>query len=201
MKEADYNTYIRAFTRLFQVYDSATPYLDIPEDFKHFVQKKRAWLERLKSPEFPVAFLGAFSAGKSTIINAVLGDDILPQATKSLTAIPTLIRKGKANKAVISYLTEAERAELKELYLEELSKELRTSPEVYRSLGKTEVLARLGADIDRQKASFGTFNKQKFYDELKVLIEGWDKLSGATKEITLDELPSYVTEDLSLIHI
>ena len=195
MKEADYNTYIRAFTRLFQVYDSATPFLEVPEDFKHFIQKKRAWLERLKSPEFPVAFLGAFSAGKSTIINAVLGDDILPQATKSLTAIPTLIRKGKSNKAIISYLTEAERSELKDLYLEELSKELRTSPETYRSLGKAEVLARLGADIERQKSQYGSFNKQKFFDELKVLIEGWDKLSGATKEITLDELPSYVTED------
>lgn len=195
MKEADYNSYIKAFTRLFEVFDGAAPYLDVTEDFKYFINRKRAWLERLKSPEFPVAFLGAFSAGKSTIINAVLGDDILPQATKSLTAIPTLIRKGKANKAVISYLTEAERAELKDLYLEELSKELRTNPETYRSLGKAEVLARLGSDIERQRTQYGSFNKQKFFEELKTLIEGWDKLSGATKEITLDELPSYVTED------
>ncbi|MFM8330166.1 MAG: dynamin family protein, partial [Candidatus Methylumidiphilus sp.] len=114
MKEADYNHYISAFSRLFEVYDSAAPYLDVSEDFKYYISRKRSWLERLKSPEFPVAFLGAFSAGKSTIINAVLGDDILPQATKSLTAIPTLIRKGKSNKAVISYLTEPERAELKD---------------------------------------------------------------------------------------
>ena len=195
MKEADYNTYIRAFTRLFQVYDSALPYLEVPEDFKIFIQKKRSWLERLKSPEFPVAFLGAFSAGKSTIINAVLGDDILPQATKSLTAIPTLIRKGKTNKAILSYLTEAERLELKDLYLEELSKELRTSADTYKSLGRAEVLARLSGDIERQRSQYGSFNKQKFFDELKVLVEGWDKLSGATREITLDELPNYVTED------
>ena len=195
MKEADYHTYIRAFTRLFQVFDSATPYLEVPDDFRIFIQKKRAWLERLKSPEFPVAFLGAFSAGKSTIINAVLGDDILPQATKSLTAIPTLIRKGKTNKAILSYLTEAERLELKDLYLEELSKELRTSVEVYRNLGKNEVVARLEADIERQKSQYGSFNKQKFFDELKTLIQGWDKHLGATREISLAELPAYVTED------
>jgi GTP-binding protein EngB required for normal cell division len=195
MKEADYNSYIKAFTRLFEVYDAATPYLEVPEDFKHFINRKRAWLERLKSPEFPVAFLGAFSAGKSTIINAVLGDDILPQATKSLTAIPTLIRKGRSNKAIISYLSASERAELKDLYLEELSKELRTNPEAYRALSNSDILARLNADIERQKSQYGTFNKQKFYDELKTLIQGWDRLVGATKEITLDELPNYVTED------
>ncbi len=195
MKEADYNHYIKAFTRLFEVFDAAVPYLNVSEDFKYFINRKRSWLERLKSPEFPVAFLGAFSAGKSTIINAVLGDDILPQATKSLTAIPTLIRKGRSNKAVISYLTETERAELKDLYLEELSKELRTSPETYRALDRTEALARLGSDIERQRTQYGSFNKQKFFDELKALIEGWDKLSGETREITLDELPNYVTED------
>ena len=195
MKEADYNSYIKAFTRLFEVYDAATPYLDVPEEFKVFINKKRAWLERLKSPEFPVAFLGAFSAGKSTIINAVLGDDILPQATKSLTAIPTLIRKGRANKAIISYLSENERLELRDLYLEELSKELRTNPDTYRSLGNADLISRLSADIERQRSQYGGFNKQKFFDELRVLLEGWGKLSGATKEISLEELPNYVTED------
>ena len=195
MKEVDYNHYIKAFSRLFEVYDAASPYLDVSEDFKYFINRKRSWLERLKSPEFPVAFLGAFSAGKSTIINAVLGADILPQATKSLTAIPTLIRKGRTNKAIISYLTEAERSELKALYLEELSKELRTNPETYKSLGNSEVLARLSSDIERQRTQYGSFNKQKFFDELKALIEGWEHLTGATKEITLDELPQYVTED------
>ena len=194
-KEADYNDYIKAYSRLFQVYDAAAPYLDVNDDFRHYINKKRSWLERLKTPEFPVAFLGAFSAGKSTIINAVLGDDILPQATKSLTAIPTLIRKGKTNKAIISYLTAAERQELSELYIEELSKELRTSADNYRSLSRPDLIARLSADIERQKSQYGSFNKLKFFDELKVLVEGWDKLAGATKEITLEELPNYVTED------
>lgn len=195
MKDADYTHYIKAYTRLFDVFDAAAPYIDVPEDFHYFINRKRSWLERLRSPEFPVAFLGAFSAGKSTIINAVLGDDILPQATKSLTAIPSLIRKGRANKAVISYLTEGERIELRDLYLEEISKELRTNPEAYRTLSHAELLVRMNQDIERQKTQYGTFNKQKFFDELKALIEGWNTLIGATKEITLDELPNYVTED------
>lgn len=195
MKESDYSNYVKAFTRLFEAYDAATPYLGVTDDFTYFVNRKRTWLERLKSPEFPVAFLGAFSAGKSTIINAVLGDDILPQATKSFTAIPTLIRKGRANRAVIHYLSESAREELKQLYLEELSKELRKSSDSYRKLSKGELLSSLAKDIEQYKNQFGSFNKQKFFDELKTLIEGWNKLSGAVKEIALAELPSYVTED------
>ncbi|QSA96032.1 dynamin family protein [Methylococcus sp. EFPC2] len=194
-KESDYTTYVKAFKRLFEAYDAAEPYLDLGEDFKYFVSRKRHWLERLASPEFPVAFLGAFSAGKSTIINAVLGDDILPQATKSFTAIPTLIRKGAGNRAVIHYLGEREREELKGLYVEELSKELRKPAETYLKLGKGELLGKLAKDIEQHRGQFGSFNKQKFYDELKVLIDGWNKLSGAVKEIALAELPAYVTED------
>jgi hypothetical protein len=195
MKEADYSNYVKAFTRLFEAYDAAAPHLGVTDDFKYFVNRKRTWLERLKSPEFPVAFLGAFSAGKSTIINAVLGDDILPQATKSFTAIPTLIRKGRANRAVIHYLNEGQRDELKNLYVEELSKELRQSSDAYRKLGQGELLGRLGKDIEHHRNQFGSFNKQKFFDELKTLVEGWNKHSGEVKEITLAELPSHVTED------
>src|SRR5690554_6455368 len=96
MKESDYSNYVKAFTRLFEAYDAAAPYLGVTDDFTYFVNRKRTWLERLKSPEFPVAFLGAFSAGKSTIINAILGDDILPQATKSFTLFPSRFEKARA---------------------------------------------------------------------------------------------------------
>jgi GTP-binding protein EngB required for normal cell division len=195
IKEVDYSNYIKAFTRLFEAYDTASSYLDVSDDFKYLVNRKRTWLERLKSPEFPVAFLGAFSAGKSTIINAVLGDDILPQATKSFTAIPTLIRKGRTNRAIVHYLNEAAREELKNLYVEELSKELRKGSDTYGALSKGELLSRLEKDIEQHKNQFGSFNKQKFFDELKVLIADWNKLSGAIKEIDLAELPHYITED------
>ncbi len=195
MKEVDYSSYVKAFTRLFEAYDAAAPYIEATDDFQYYVNRKRTWLERLKSPEFPVAFLGAFSAGKSTIINAVLGDDILPQATKSFTAIPTLIRKGRTNRAVIHYLDQQAREELKHLYVGELAKELRKQSENYDSLDHVELLQRLDKDIEQHKNQLGSFSKQKFFDELKVLMAGWSKLTGAVREIELDQLPHYVTED------
>jgi GTPase Era involved in 16S rRNA processing len=195
MKEVDYSSYVKAFTRLFEAYDAAAPYIETTDDFQYYVNRKRTWLERLKSPEFPVAFLGAFSAGKSTIINAVLGDDILPQATKSFTAIPTLIRKGRSNRAVIHYLDQPAREELRNLYVGELAKELRKQSENYDSLDHVELLQRLDKDIEQHKNQLGSFSKQKFFDELKILISGWNKLTGAVREIDLAQLPLYVTED------
>lgn len=195
MKESDYSIYIKSFSRLFEAYDACLPYLEVGDDFKLFAERKRHWLDRLKSPGFPVAFLGAFSAGKSTIINAILGEDILPQATKSFTAIPTLISRGSPQRAVIHYLGEAEREELKNLYVEEISKELRRPIADYLKLERSELLRRLESDIDQHVKQLGTFGKQKFFDELKILIKGWKKLNGDIKEIKLEDLPHYVTED------
>ncbi len=49
-------------------------------------------VERLKSHVFSIAVAGEFSTGKSTLINALLGDTILPTALKACTAVVTKIR-------------------------------------------------------------------------------------------------------------
>lgn len=50
--------------------------------------------ERLSSGQFQLAVLGQFKRGKSTLLNALLGEDILPSSVIPLTAIPTFIRYG-----------------------------------------------------------------------------------------------------------
>ena len=44
--------------------------------------------ERLKSHVFSIAVAGEFSTGKSTLINALLGDTVLPTALKACTSHP-----------------------------------------------------------------------------------------------------------------
>src|ERR671934_115081 len=48
-----------------------------------------------------VAVVGEFKRGKSTLINALLGEDVLPTGITSVTAVPTLVRFGPAARAVI----------------------------------------------------------------------------------------------------
>ncbi len=47
---------------------------------------------RLEQNRFHLAVLGQFKRGKSTLINALLGRDILPSAVVPLTAVPTFVR-------------------------------------------------------------------------------------------------------------
>ena len=48
-----------------------------------------------------VAVIGEFKRGKSKLINALLGKDVLPTGVTPVTAVPTLVRFGPAARAVI----------------------------------------------------------------------------------------------------
>jgi predicted GTPase len=52
---------------------------------------------------FRVIFVGSFSRGKSTTINALLGNQILPSKLAPATAISTVIRYGEEPKATVFF--------------------------------------------------------------------------------------------------
>jgi hypothetical protein len=187
--------FVERFEKVFERYDRVQAFLDIRDNLRAHVEKKRRWIERLRSPEFPVAFLGAFSAGKSMIINAILGRDILPEATKSYTAIPTIIKRGESDAVVIHYLDEPERRELRNLYVDAICRELHRNPGRFAELENRDLPAALQSEIDAHIRDVGVFNKEKSFEELKNLLAKWSRFSGTTREIGLDELNRYVTED------
>ncbi|NPV09705.1 MAG: Dynamin family protein [Anaerolineae bacterium] len=51
-------------------------------------------MQRLREQQLHLAVLGQFKRGKSTLLNALIGADILPAAVVPLTAVPTLLRWG-----------------------------------------------------------------------------------------------------------
>ncbi|MBV6442066.1 MAG: hypothetical protein EPGJADBJ_03764 [Saprospiraceae bacterium] len=111
------------FRTFYEVFDRIQDWLDLPEGQLRFIQRRRSLIERLEKPEFAIAFLGSFNAGKSTVINALIGKDILPEHNKALTAIPTYIRKGES-KPVVHYLSPEERVELYNLWVREIEHKL-----------------------------------------------------------------------------
>ena len=60
--------------------------------------------ERLDSESFHLAVLGQFKRGKSTFLNALLGQEILPTSVVPLTAIPTFVRWGPSLRIRIVFL-------------------------------------------------------------------------------------------------
>ncbi len=59
---------------------------------------------KLIAEQFNLVVLGQFKRGKSTLINALLGADLLPTAVVPLTSIVTIMHYGPEPRAVVSFL-------------------------------------------------------------------------------------------------
>jgi len=58
---------------------------------------------RLEDDGFEVALFGRVSSGKSSLLNALLGSDVLPIGVNPITAVPTKLRYGPAMRAAVTY--------------------------------------------------------------------------------------------------
>lgn len=89
---------------------------------------------RLRNPDLTIAFVGGFSAGKSSLVNDFLGRYLLPETTKVTTAVPTFVRTtSEPESAEFHYLNEVEVEKLGDLYRTEIAAlfqmpELATAP-------------------------------------------------------------------------
>jgi GTP-binding protein EngB required for normal cell division len=69
-----------------------------------FRGRLEAITSRLEDSNFEVAFFGRVSSGKSSLLNALLGKDILPVGINPITAVPTKLRSGPNARAVITFV-------------------------------------------------------------------------------------------------
>jgi predicted GTPase len=59
--------------------------------------------ERLGEGRFYVACIGQFKRGKSTLLNALVGDSVLPTGVVPITTVPTVLRYGEKRSARVRY--------------------------------------------------------------------------------------------------
>jgi GTP-binding protein EngB required for normal cell division len=74
--------------------------------------------ERLTEERFHLAVLGQFKRGKSTLLNALLGEPLLPTGIVPLTSIPTFLQSGKT-RVVRIFFRDGRCADFSDLALEE----------------------------------------------------------------------------------
>jgi hypothetical protein len=69
----------------------------------HVFEDARSLAERMSEGRFYVACIGQFKRGKSTLLDALLGDHILPTGVLPITAVPTVIRYGRSRSARVRF--------------------------------------------------------------------------------------------------
>jgi GTP-binding protein EngB required for normal cell division len=62
-----------------------------------------ALAERVAEGRFYVACIGQFKRGKSTVLNALLGDPVLPTGVVPITTVPTVVRYGRTRSARVRF--------------------------------------------------------------------------------------------------
>lgn len=106
----------RAWT--FEALDRIQAFLDDP-DFENASDEERVQLERarerLRGAKYRVVFLGAFNVGKSTLINAYLGDEYLPRILQECTTKITHVVRGDRLQVVLPLSSEATSEEVQAL--------------------------------------------------------------------------------------
>jgi len=70
------------------------------------VSEARAAALKLEQGRFYVACLGQFKRGKSTLVNALVGEEILPNAVTPVTSIPTILRFGEKRAGRVRFKNE-----------------------------------------------------------------------------------------------
>jgi GTP-binding protein EngB required for normal cell division len=75
-------------------------------DFSTDVSVLENLSQRLAEERFHLAVLGQFKRGKSTLLNALLGEELLPTSVVPVTAIPTFLLPGSELRARVYYLDE-----------------------------------------------------------------------------------------------
>ncbi|MGA8267891.1 MAG: dynamin family protein, partial [Candidatus Acidiferrales bacterium] len=70
---------------------------DLADDFgaAHIADTARSLAVRVSEGRFYVACVGQFKRGKSTLLNALLGSQLLPTGVVPVTSVPTIIRFGE----------------------------------------------------------------------------------------------------------
>jgi tRNA U34 5-carboxymethylaminomethyl modifying GTPase MnmE/TrmE len=98
------NSEVDAATRFGKLLAEAkTKVLHLGPDFAADLSKLTTLNERLEEGRFHLAILGQFKRGKSTLLNALIGEPILPTSVVPLTAIPTFVEYGPERGVRVHY--------------------------------------------------------------------------------------------------
>jgi len=160
------------------------------EKLYKIINKSKNLLHKLKSDEFEIAVVGLEKAGKSTFVNALIENDILPSAPERCTFTSTKLTYGKEDKAIVEFYTEEEFNAI----FQELLKDIdypNWGKQSYKALSLDE-FNRYFESLEEKNPSLFKSHQGKTDEEIRDILKVKDKLilTGEIKEFSKDELNS-----------
>lgn len=161
---------------------------DLP-DFQTLIEELRSKKKRIEDRSLTIALFGAFSAGKSSFSNALLGERVLPVSPNPTTAVINRIRpvteEYQSGTVVISYKTD----EILSNDLLKITKDFSPKASNFRDLVSW---------IKEEKIYEKDALSQVYQSYLIAILAGYEArkdLLGKEEEISLEDFAAYVTEE------
>lgn len=168
----------------FKKYKEVESILDLSEEKKFFFRKYEKNISQLEEIIFPVAFLGGFNTGKSTIINAFIGKEILPTANEITTAIPMLIKSGEIDNVRINYLDKEKIEYLLSLLTESILKRININDAFRFSLEQKDAsFNHLSKKINEYESQSGNIVIKNELEKIKIILDNIDIYLSKKNEI------------------
>ena len=161
--------------------DRLQAFLDDP-DFEGAIDDETALLDRkrteLREGKYRVVFLGAFNVGKSTLLNAFLGDEYLPSILEECTTKITHILRGDSMRAVLRLSSPADDSAV--MALTGLMQACHIAATVSLSEDASEIIIDyknvVAKDLQNSLNALITFNADEDFPQLKEFRRKFDEL-------------------------
>ncbi|MFE7062353.1 dynamin family protein [Sutcliffiella sp. NPDC057660] len=176
-----------------KVLEQSASYLHNLEGFQSVVQDLKNKQKKLENQSFTVALFGAFSAGKSSFANALLGEYILPVSPNPTTAS---INKISPVTKDFPHGTVSVQMKSREQILQDVQQALNvfkthiTTLEEAKESISTIIQKNVHLELDA--------SKKPHFHFLKAFVSGWAQMGpqlDSRLTVSLDDFPSYVADE------
>ncbi|MGV3487909.1 MAG: dynamin family protein [Tuberibacillus sp.] len=156
------------------------------DGFSHLIERLLKRADRLKNKRYTIALFGAFSAGKSSFANALMGHSVLPVSPHPTTATINRIfpvDQDHSHETVVITLKD------EKAVLSEVNQALESFHEHINELGELKNV------LERLQTQFSDSHHMVF---LKAVVRGYPELSqllGQVMNIPLQDALSYISEE------
>lgn len=110
--KVDWNDTADRYVRVSERLNALCSNMETTEQIDSIKKKLGAFIDRCQSPEFHIAFVGTIKAGKSTLINALLGRNLASTSVTPETAVLTKFRHSEQGYVSVKFYNDAQWSQL-----------------------------------------------------------------------------------------